>query len=157
MIFYTAIGEYIGANVPLNVDKWSIELSSYVKPRPCYRMWELDSSEFKMLEHGNSMPVKSAPYFACSKNVESIKQMIADDGSFQNVVISKHVGRGVDMLELLRNYIKNTTDLELKKYLTNVYRANQHQNEILFLDKIQELNSSNIVGMSESGDPDEID
>lgn len=82
--------------------------------------------------------------------------MMADDGSFQNVVISKHVGRGIDVLELLKDCIKNTTDLELKKYLTNVYRANQHQNEVLLLNGIDELNPSNIVGASESGDPDEI-
>lgn len=155
-VFYSAVGEYVGANMPLNIDKWSTQLSPYVKSRTCYRMWELDSNKFKMLEQDNSIPIKPAPYYACSKYVESIKQMMADDGGFQNVVISKHVGRSIDMMELLRDCIKNTSDFELKKYLTNVYRANQHQNEILFLDRIQELNSSNIVGMSESGNPDEI-
>jgi hypothetical protein len=121
-------------------------------------MWEVGSSIFKMLQQDPkySMPVKPAPYYACSKTIESIKQMMADDGSFQNVVISKHVGRGIDVLELLKDCIKNTTDLELKKYLTNVYRANQHQNEVLLLNGIDELNPSNIVGASESGDPDEI-
>jgi hypothetical protein len=169
--FYAAIGEYVGANVPLDIDRWALELSPFKKKSSCYRIWEVSNEEFENLQNTTRpqygcgfqyettkkdyAPIKSAKYYACSKDLKSIKAMLSEN-SFTNVVVTKHVGQVIDILEALRSAIENVDDPELNRMLKNTYTLNKYQNEVLFLDGIEALNQANIVGMSESGDPDEI-
>jgi hypothetical protein len=145
--FYEEFAEYVGGNEYLNTKKWERYLVPKTKNVTCYRYWQeiYDDVVAQYLNQEiKSIPIaRQREYYACTKDLNVITKMIDDAGFSEDLLITQHSGKGIDVNEIMREAIKNA--INEQQFIRDTYYRNEYQKEIIFFDPIYQLDEDNIV------------
>lgn len=129
--FIEALGEAVGANVRLKVDKYKEFIKPYMQTYTVYRYWPDD--------------VKNIPkqaYYNTSLSLDAIRQMCKENDLLSGP-ITKHTGRGIDVMNILKNALPYLT--KEKSFIEGVIKNNEYQKEIFYFGTISAISKDNVV------------
>lgn len=147
--FYIDFAEFVGANVPFDIDKYSAEINEYKRHFVCYRYWQAYGEE-EIKKYANReithFTVRLMPYYSCTISLDNFRQMANNDEIIGSGFISSHEGNGVLVSQVLKDGLRKLDNPEDIKFVEETLFRNQHQAEVMFLDPITDLNENNIIG-----------
>lgn len=154
--FFIALAQHVGANEKFDVKKFETIINKYKKEfkddrNPLYRLWQdlekddLDDSQNRKLK----VSIESQPFYSTTKSLNVIPKLVeaADLDDDDNYLISKHLGEGLDVIEILtlaKN--KKTIDEKDRRYIANIISTYSWQQEVLYLNPIKTLNIYTLFG-----------
>lgn len=128
--FIIALAEAVGANIKLDIAKYKQFIEPYIKQYTVYRYWSTTRIQPEI-----------QLYYDTSKSLRAIAEMLNEE-DFPSGPITKHVGKGFDVMQLLEDGLKTLT--KERDFVKRVIAQNAYQQEVFFLDRVQ-VTKDNIV------------
>ena len=144
--FWLALAEAVGANEKLDLKKYSKFIGSWnIKNYTVYRYWSDYERDFKKLLNGDidQIKVSKQPYYNTTLSFNALQEMAADGGFMETGPITKHKGKGIDVIAELKEALPHLT--KEVNFVKSVIGANQYQKEIFFLSPITTIKKRDIV------------
>lgn len=127
-----ALGEFIGANEPLNLQRHMYAFKPYVKVYTnLYRVWMQYDSDVSLEEL--EIEAKRREYLSSTSSASAITRMLDHLGSNDDFAITKFDGEGFDPFDVLNDGLKLHPHHPEAAYLRSTLKQNAHQKEVIVL------------------------
>ena len=126
--FILDLGQYVGANIELDLKKYSEELRPFLKHyKNLYRIWsEVDSDHVEQR-------LQSTDMLATTLSLEAISYMAEDSSYADGSIVTMHAGIGFMPIPILKKALALEIVTEEKSFIKSVIMDNEYQQEVLLV------------------------
>lgn len=146
--FYLHITEFVGANIPLELEKYKQEITKRSKIyNEVYRVWNQYTIDYYKSQ--NEKIIIKNNYISTTLDIKAIDEMAEEAGSDDGCLVSVHNGKGFDPIKILQEALKYQTGEE--NFIKQTIMLNKYQKEIVLWNFNKQLSIHNVIGYIEDG------